>query len=246
MSSTSEKGHAKNVANFETLITCCTGYGADYQPSNALLEIGKITPQWQEAKNLLSNVDTYLTEHNAAVNARVKVFKPLKKLSTKLINSLASSKAAPETIEDAKGFKRKIDGVRAQKVIPAQPTPENPAPVDNSISPNQQSIDQMIQHFGRLIKLLANEPKFKPNEEDLKIPAITALHTEMEKVNTLVKQTAVALSSSRIKRNTALYNLETGLVQTAADIKKYVKSVYEAGSPQYKQISKIQFRRYKN
>ena len=33
MPSTSETGHAKNVANFEDLISFCNGYGATYNPS---------------------------------------------------------------------------------------------------------------------------------------------------------------------------------------------------------------------
>lgn len=33
MASTSETGHAKNVANFSTLISFCTAYGTKYNPS---------------------------------------------------------------------------------------------------------------------------------------------------------------------------------------------------------------------
>ena len=33
MASTSETGHAKNVANFQNLIAFVTGYGATYNPS---------------------------------------------------------------------------------------------------------------------------------------------------------------------------------------------------------------------
>lgn len=37
MASTSETGHAKNVANFQDLIAFVTGYGATYNPiKNAL------------------------------------------------------------------------------------------------------------------------------------------------------------------------------------------------------------------
>jgi len=37
MASTSETGHAKNVANFEDLISFCTGYGTAYNPSKAAI-----------------------------------------------------------------------------------------------------------------------------------------------------------------------------------------------------------------
>jgi hypothetical protein len=39
--------------------------------------------------------------------------------------------------------------------------------------------------------------------------------------------------------------MENNLVDTAFDVKKYIKSVYGATSPQYKQISSIPFSRPK-
>jgi len=32
-----ETGHAKNVANFKTMISFVTGYGGDYKPSNSAI-----------------------------------------------------------------------------------------------------------------------------------------------------------------------------------------------------------------
>lgn len=45
-SSVSEKGHAKNVANFETEIAFCIGYGANYIPANPNLEISNLQAKW--------------------------------------------------------------------------------------------------------------------------------------------------------------------------------------------------------
>ena len=39
MASTSETGHAKNVANFEDLISFVTGYGATYNPTKVPLKL---------------------------------------------------------------------------------------------------------------------------------------------------------------------------------------------------------------
>jgi hypothetical protein len=39
-----------------------------------------------------------------------------------------------------------------------------------------------------------------------------------------------------------LYNPLSGLVKTALDVKKYVKSVFGASSPQDKQISGLKFK----
>ena len=52
----------------------------------------------------------------------------------------------------------------------------------------------------------------------------------------------VPLSNARIARNEVLYKEKTGLVDTAFDVKVYIKSLFGASSPQYKQISKLAFK----
>ena len=42
MASTSETGHAKNVANFQDLIEFVTGYGATYNPSKSSLKLNNL------------------------------------------------------------------------------------------------------------------------------------------------------------------------------------------------------------
>ena len=44
------------------------------------------------------------------------------------------------------------------------------------------------------------------------------------------------LSNARISRNDILYKANTGLVDIALDTKTYIKSLYGATSPQYKQV----------
>jgi hypothetical protein len=42
MPSHSETGHAKNVANFQDLISFCKGYGIIYNPSKEVLKVVKL------------------------------------------------------------------------------------------------------------------------------------------------------------------------------------------------------------
>ncbi|WP_205618080.1 hypothetical protein [Aequorivita vladivostokensis] len=55
-----------------------------------------------------------------------------------------------------------------------------------------------------------------------------------------------AVSNARLERNRILYQENTGLVDTALDIKKYVKSLFGASSPEYNQIRGIKFKNYKD
>jgi len=55
MATFSEVGHAKNVANFEDLITTCTGYGATYNPVNTAIKIPALTAQYETSAKLKNN-----------------------------------------------------------------------------------------------------------------------------------------------------------------------------------------------
>ena len=50
MASTSETGHAKNVANLETMISYCTGYGTTYKPSNPEISLAALTTLHNDSK----------------------------------------------------------------------------------------------------------------------------------------------------------------------------------------------------
>jgi hypothetical protein len=77
MSSTSETGHAKNVANFEDLISFCTGYGTAYNPSKNSIKLPALNTLFTAAKNSLTAVTTASTAFINATNARVIAFDPL-------------------------------------------------------------------------------------------------------------------------------------------------------------------------
>ena len=89
--------------------------------------------------------------------------------------------------------------------------------------------------------LLESTPPYAPNEEDLKVASLKALYTSLKTTNTEVLTTSIQLSNARINRNEILYKPITGLVDIASDTKTYLKSVFGATSPQYKQISKLKF-----
>lgn len=103
------------------------------------------------------------------------------------------------------------------------------------------SYNSRLDNFDKLIKLLDSVTLYAPNEEDLKITSLTALHDDLKAKNIAVVNAAVPLSNARISRNNVLYKANTGLVDIAADTKTYIKSLYGATSPQFKQVSKLEF-----
>ena len=247
MTSTAETGHAKNVANFETLITFCKGYGAEYQPSEPNQLIPALETLRASSKASITAVNQALPAYSKAVELREIAFEPLSKLATKIINALAASKASQQAVDNAKTHASKVKGTRIGKKTELVTDPNNPTgePEDNSISVSQMSYDSRVNNFEKLIESLKAEPKYNPNEPELKTAALETRHNDLDVKNTAVRNATEPLSNVRIARNEILYHPTNGLVQVASDVKKYVKSVYGASSPKYKQISSLKFSRSK-
>ncbi len=242
MSSISEKGHAKNVANFQDLISFVTGYGATYNPSKNALKLPQLTALYTASQASLADVVTKNTAYNNKVNERIAAFKDLKPLSTRVVNALQITDATSEKIADAKAFNKKMQGVRAK----AKETTSDPdAPAPKTISTSQQSYDQQIQHFAGIISVLQSEPTYTPNETDLKVVTLTAKQTDLTAKNSAVATAYTNISNSRIARDAKLYTPETGLIEIASEVKKYVKSVFGASSPQFAQVKGIEFTKKK-
>jgi chromosome segregation ATPase len=238
MASTSEVGHAKNVANFQDLIEFVTGYGATYNPSKNSLKLQQLVALKATAEAKLTDVISKNTNYNNKVNERMVAFSNLKSLSTRLVNALQTTDATTQTINDAKTFNRKMQGKKAS----ATQTPTDPnAPAPTTISSSQQSYDQLIQHLTGLKTVLEEEPSYTPNETELQVATIDAKIADLTAKNTAVSSAYTNISNSRISRNETLYTSNNGIFETASEVKKYIKSVFGASSPQYNQVSGIKF-----
>ena len=119
---TTETGHAKNVANFEDLISFCTGYGASYNPSKAAIKLPALNTLHTEAVNKLAAVNSAQTPWSNTISAREIVFEPLSKLITRIVNSLEASDVPKQVVDNAKTIARKIQGKRATPINTTAPT----------------------------------------------------------------------------------------------------------------------------
>lgn len=239
MPSTTESGYAKNVANLQELIAFVTAFGNTYNPSKSSLKLAQLTSLHAMADASLNDVINKNTAYNKAINERAAAFDGLKSLSTRVVNAIETTDASDETINDAKGYNRKMQGKRATAIKPQNADSEAPAP--NTISVSQQSHDQLIQHFAGLISVLQSEPSYAPNETELSIASLNTKLAELKEKNNAVLGAYTGISNSRIARNNALFAKNTGLVDIALEVKKYVKSVYGASSPEFAQVNRIAF-----
>lgn len=242
MKSTSETGHAKNVGNFEVLISSCTGFGTMYNPSNPALYLNALETIHNNALNSVTSVNSSLSAYNMATDDRETAFSKIGKLSTRIINALSASPVSKEAVDDAKTYTRKLQGRRATRISAKKMLSETPAvEAHKIISASQLSFDNRISNFDKLVQHLSAQSGYAPNETELKVTTLNAFLSELVNKNTAAINAFTALNNTRIARNKVLYDSPIGLVPVASEVKKYVKSVFGSTSPEFRQISKIQF-----
>ena len=239
-----ETGHAKNVANFSTLISIVKGFNATYNPSKPSIALTALTTLKTKADATMTNVNALQGTYSTAIANREKTFDPLSKLTTRVVNALRSTDAPKPAIRSAESIMRKIQGRRAtpKKSTEEIAASETESPAAKQISSSQMGFDNRIANFDRLIQLLTTVSLYAPNEADLKIASLTTLFQSLQSVNALAVNAETNLDKARIARNEVLYQESTGMVDTATAVKFYVKSVFGATSPQYKQVAALTFK----
>ena len=240
MASTSETGHAKNIANLNKFNTFAVALGGTYNPSNPILEISKLQALYTKALSDQEKVNINLTPYSNAVDARELIFMPLNKQLTKLRKIFISTEGVgPLQIEDFMTIIRKLKGKRK----PGEAKNATPEELENQHSISQMSYDQRTNTMDSLISLLANTPNFNPNEEEFKVDTYQAIKNQMLESTNAVNQTFTSLNTARSQRNTTLYNGSENLVETANKAKSYILGVLATSSLEYKAISKLQFKK---
>jgi hypothetical protein len=248
MASTSETGHAKNVANFDALISIVTAYGTDYNPTKASIKPDALQTLSVIAKNSIDAVNAALPAYRNAVAAREAAFASLSKLITRVVNALKATDTTSQVDANAKTLARKIQGTRARsgKRVEEKNNVAETGKELIEISSSQMSYDNRLDNFDKLIKLLTSVTLYSPNETDLKVTTLLTLHNDLKTKNSAVLAVSAPLSNARILRNEILYKINTGLVDIAMDTKTYIKSLYGATSPRYRQVSRLEFHTVKS
>lgn len=247
MGSNSEKGHGKNVANFEQLTSYCASLGTAYNPSKAALKLTALQSLYKSADNSLNTVNATFNTHSNVIAAREAAFKPLKKLITRVSKSFESSDVTDEVKQNAKSIVTKLQGQRVSAKLTEEEKKELAANGDQTkqVSASQMSFDSRILNLDKFIKLLASTPQYAPNETDLKTATLTTLYTDLKTKNTAAFNSEATLINARATRDDILYKDNTGLVDIALEVKKYLMSLDGGNGPKYKAVSKLVFTKIK-
>lgn len=240
MASTSEKGHAKNIANLNLLNTQIIALGNTYNPSNSKLALTNLQSMYSNAFNQQENVNSLVAPYSVAVDNREIIFKPLGKQITKLRKAYKATDGVTSVqLEDFMTIARKLKGVR-KTTTPTTTTPEDEL---NQHSTSQMSYDQRTNNMDLLISLLQNTPNYSPNEAEYQVATLQALKTQMLQTTQAVANAFVPLNNARSTRNNTMYITTDNLVDIANKAKDYLFTILDANSAQYKAIAKIKFKK---
>ena len=236
MSSTSEVGHAKNVANLQKITQQITTYSL-YNPPIENIALANLQTLYTTATAKLAEVEDKRNANKNAIIIRQTAFENLKSTCTKIVNLLEILGLPQGTLDQARSMNRAIQGSSKKTTTP----PEEGKETSKTASTSRQSFTQQAENFGILLQLLATIPGYTPNEEDLKLNNLTTYHASLMSATQAVDQTEAELNTKLIERDKILYAEGTGLYTIAQNIKKYVKSLYGATSPEYTNVSAIEF-----
>lgn len=243
MGSKSEISHANNVANFDFLIAFVLVCKDAFKPSNAAIGTASLQSVASAAKNAMGKVNDANSANNSATAARKVMFAPLNKLATKVVNSVRSTDASQEVVNQINALVRKLRGTRA---TPKKTEEEKLALAAEGkevveISGSQLGYDNRVANFDKMIRLLAGISLYAPNENELKLSELKAYYNQLNAVNEAVIKSSLSLGSARNSRSVIMYQETSGLVDLALATKNYIKSLFGARSNEYRQISKLKF-----
>lgn len=266
MASTSEKGHAINVANFKTLIGYIKAFSTPYNPANPLIKVAQMDAQLAAANASITDVGNKKSAWQIVVGERMLEFSNVFSYATQIVNSFESSGCDKQIVENALSINRKIQGSRSpgskaeaadgETEPPATEEPAGEEPTDTKggtknddspkkaskqISVSQRSYDNLVIHFQSLADLASQTTGYNPNEEELKVETLLLKKQALDTANTNVLNGEITLSNSRGSRDQIIYAAETGLVDVAATAKKYIKGAYKVKSLEYNQVKGIKF-----
>jgi hypothetical protein len=237
-------GHAKNVANFETVTIILLALGTTYNPSQSLILLSALQTKLTAAKNALAAVDEAEAAKKVAVNERAAEFADIDKLAVNIKRTAEVEVNDEAFTRDLQSIVRKFHGSRA-----GEAPVDNPATPDIDESQNKHSVsargfDDLVAYFADLIALLQTQSAYNPNDAEMKITALETKLAALTAKNNAAKASEIALGSALDARDEVLYHPETGIIKLVKLIKTHLARKPGKQSAAYQQINALEFRKY--
>ena len=240
-----ETGHAKNVANFETVIIILVGLGAVYNPTQALILLAALQTKLTEAKAVLDTVDTAEADKTVKVDEIQAEFEGLDKYVVNIKRTAEVEINDPAFTADLQTIVNKFASTSRKTGLPDDPLTPDIDESRTAHSTSQRSRDNQIAHLADIAALLRTKgDAYKPNDDEYKIEAIEAKIATLTTKNNAAKAAFAALGNAQDARDLVLYHPDTGVLKLVKLIKTQLARKPGKQSAAYQQINALEFRKY--
>ena len=236
MASVSEVGHGKNAANLASGIQILEEMGNLYNPTNPNIFLPNLNTIKAELNNVITVLNTKKPIYKNAVANREILIAPLSKKTTKSLNFFKSLNVSVTDKENVANQVKKIRGDKSPKKIKQKTTKSD------AFSTSQMSNDNRIANLDTYINQLSSHPQYVPNETEIQVATLQAYHQELATASSQVNAAGNALLTARKNRNEVLYTNENNVIKLMQEVKAYLKSLGDAGTPYYKAFVKLKFK----
>jgi len=236
--STSETGHAKNLANFKTL-NVYVGKLPKYNPSKPSLAMPAMLQKAEDGTAVMKAVNIAHTPYSKAVDEQEVAFMPLSALITRVGKSFKLSVENPQDADTLMAHSKRIRGISGKSKPPAAVDGRTDANVEESKSKSTQSYDFKVENLDRLVTHLESSPNYAPNEVELQTATLRAYHGSIKKLTEDVDGFFTNLKNARQERDIVFYDPKNGLVAMANDAKGYIASVFGYTSKEAKYVNSL-------
>jgi hypothetical protein len=235
--------HVKNLQAFEKLTGLCTGYGGSYNPGKQNLQVKAMSTLMYSAQTMMEEMAKAKADYTRIVNARESGFFGTRRLSSKVLAVLKSSRVDLLTLGDAVILNRKIwKGTKrgGPVTVPSGKEGEDSAP---SVFTYGQNFGAIAQSFAELVELVSGIPGYQPNEPELTVRGLREWSDELKRLNAAVMEAELRFSEVRRKRNEVFYTGEESLYNTGNSARQYIRGVFGYGSPEHLEVMRLTIRR---
>jgi hypothetical protein len=222
------------VAHFRLLIDVVMSFRNKYRPTVERLAIPELEGLLENAARTIEEVDRLLPASLSADSKRHEAFADLPLRATRVGATAKICDLDGEVLTRIEEVVRKIHGTRHKRI---QPDDEG-----THVSVSQVSFAEQIEHLKQLTDLVEPQPNYHPEEEGISVADLRKYILVLTDLNNEALATIPDLTEARRLRNEVLYAPKTGMIDTALAVKEYVKAVFGANSPQYKEVNHISFR----
>jgi hypothetical protein len=229
------KSTIKTAGSFDKVLESCKSIGERYQPKTQSLSITALSEMSDRSQQTKQAVISTRAAYRLAVNSRQESFAGIPTLSVRVVDMLASSGASQQDLADANSLKTQLHrSTRKSKSSPKVKTESGSVPAKRAAA--RKHFEMRTETFASLVRIIERIETYGPNENDLKLCALTRKLDELTGKSREVEIAEIAFNKARKERQQLVFGPQ-GVNYTLQAVKRYVRGAFGGNSTEASQMS---------